>query len=339
MELLTHTKRRNFKNCNRYFYHKHMEHLTPRIQKRGRRRGTIFGDCLLVAQEAFERDKLELPDCIEQAQARCDEAHALLMDSGLPHEALAELDLDAIKISEMLRAYLERYGIDRRREIEFDYPFVNPKTGASSRAFRLAGKIDGLIVVRDKHARIVEDKFVQQIQKVMIDRLPLDEQITEYAVALMSKGWTCEIDYRHTRFPSINPKPAKEFKTKDNYPGETSIEFAERLRADIAERPEFYMDHQSLILSTAHIDDYMKGRWRTGQDILRARRDLRRGRDYQDTFPMNPSRCWEYGGCEFIPLCTKLPDARNLYEVEPDNPELREQRTEGAVAEYATTEV
>jgi hypothetical protein len=261
------------------------------------------------------------------------------MDSGLPAETMMELDTDAIKISEILAAYLYRYGIDRRREIEFDYPFVNPKSGRSSRAFRLAGKIDGMIVVREKHARIVEDKFVQQIQKVMIDRLPLDDQMSEYVDALLSKGWTAEVDYRHTRFPGINPKPPKEFKTKDNYPGEGATEFADRLREDIGERPEFYFDEQKLIFTTDHLDDYRKGRWRTGQDILRARRDLRRGAGYQDAFPMNPSRCWEYGGCEFIPLCTKLPEARNLYEVVPDNPELREQRAEGVTAEYATTEV
>lgn len=333
MELLTHTKRRDFKNCNRYYYHRHIEHLQPRAQKRGRRRGTIFGDCLLVAQQAWEGGAT-LGESIEQAQDHCDSMTDTFMESGLPADTMMELDLDAVKIKEILSAYLFKYGIDKRREIEFDYPFVNPRTGRSSRAFRLAGKIDGMVVLREKHARIIEDKFVQQVQKVMIDRLPLDDQMTEYADALLSKGWTCEIEYRHTRFPSINPKPAKEFKTKDNYPGETYEEFAERLREDIDERPEFYFDKQDLIFPIDHLEDYRKGRWQIGQQILRQRRMG----DFQEAFPMNPSRCWEYGGCEFIPLCTKLPDARDLYEVAPDNPELRERRAEGVTAEYATIE-
>lgn len=333
MELLTHTKRRDFKNCNRYFYHRHIEHLSPRIQKRGRRRGSIFGDSILAGRNAYG-NKPNLEHAVACAQLYCEEAHDTFMDQNLPADKMAELEVDAAKIHVMIDKYLRRYGVDQRREIEFDYPFVNPRSGRSSRAFRLAGKIDGMIVVREKHARIVEDKFVQNIQKVMIDRLPLDDQMTEYVDALLSKGWTAEVDYRHTRFPGINPAKPKEFKTKDNYPGETIEEFIDRLSEDVDERPDFYFDQQTLFFSTDHLEDYRKGRWQTGQDILRQRRQS----DWQQAFPMNPSRCWEYGGCEFIPLCTKLPDARDLYEVVPDNQELRERNGE-AVTEYATTEV
>lgn len=330
MEILTHTKRRDFKNCNRYFYHRHVEHLSPRIERRGRRRGRIFGDCLLEAQQTYEEQQYgNLDECILVAQNHCIDIHAELMEQNWPAEKMAELEVDDIKIRVMIAKYIDRYGIDKRREVEFDRPFVNPRTGRSSRAFRLGGKIDGMVVVREKHARLIEDKFVQQIQKVMIERLPLDEQISEYVDALLSKGWTAEVEYRHTRFPSINPKPPKEFKTKDNYPGETLDEFYDRLMEDVDERPDFYFDQQDLIFSIEHLEDYRKGRWQTAQSILRQRRQS----DWQEAFPMNASRCWEYGGCEFIPLCTKQIDARDLYEVVPDNPELREQRGE-AVSEY-----
>jgi len=131
-------------------------------------------------------------------------------------------------------------------------------------------------------------------------------------------------------FRSINPLPPKQFKTKDDYPGETDDEFAQRLADDMVERNVFYFDEQNLILPQDHLDDYQRGRWATAQDII----GKLRSPDPMSAFYMNPSRCWEFGGCEFIPLCTKQEGARDLYEVVPDNPELREQRGE-AVSEYA----
>jgi hypothetical protein len=361
LELLTHTKRRDFKNCRRYYLHRHLMHLAPRMQKRGRSRGTIFGNVLFDVLEAGEEGILRAADPPGEERTepvgwdaalfwfirdRVNEEIEELRDNGnLDAARLAELDVDEVKLRVMVFKYVERYGIDTRRELEFDLPLYNPATGRTSRAFRRGGKVDGVAKIASERVRIIEDKFVQQIQRVMIDRLPLDEQASEYVDAFMAVGWDAEVWYRHTRWPGINPKSPKEYKTKADYPGETMEEFEERLLEDVDERPEFYFDQQILYFPREHLDDYRAGRWGTAQEIIAARRVFRQNSSGEPgavssvlatTFPMNPSRCWEYGGCEFIPLCTKQEGAIDLYVEVEDNPELTrgKKEDEAVTSEY-----
>lgn len=339
-EVLTHTKRRDFKNCRRYFLHRHVHHLTTRRQKRGRRRGSIFGDLLLGVRQTEEiwQDGLDVDRLQGFVWSALETTYEQIADEGmLPAEELEELEVERVKMEVMLVEYVRHYGIDQRRELEYEVPLRNPRTNRTSRAFRLGGKIDGVVVVDPtaRHARIVEDKLVGQIQRVMIERLPLDDQATEYVDTFMAKGWTAEVDYRHTRFPNVNPKPAKTFKTKGDYPGETLDEYQERLTEDVRiDRPEFYFDQQILHFPSRHMEEYQRERWGVAQQIIEARRHVGTPREVE-FFEKNPSRCWEYGGCEFIPLCTKQEEAINLYVVQPDNPELSHGKDEGSVtSEY-----
>jgi hypothetical protein len=315
-----------------------VNHLTLRTAKKGRRRGTIFGDVLydvLVANEvgAFEREEYAPADVISQS---LDRVYEELAETGnLDAAVLAELEVERIKVEVMATKYIERYGMDSRRELKFDLPLVNPRTKASSRAFRRGGKIDGVVVVGDKKVRIVEDKFVAQIQRAMIERLPLDHQATEYVDAFLARGWDAEVSYRHTRVPGKNPLPPKQFKTKDDYPGETLDEYFHRLMEDVEENPDAYFDEQILIFPKKHLEDYRLGRWGVAQQIIAARKQLGSESGTLLAYPMSPTRCWEYGGCEFIPLCTKREDAEALYEVVEDNPELN---TESITEEYANAD-
>lgn len=359
MEVLTHSKRQAFQNCPRYFMHKHVEHLDTRIQRGGRRRGTIFGSVIAAVADThkmspelhFDTDEQGRDEFIQMA---VEHDYDELRETGnLDGEALAALDSEEVKVYVMVQEYIKRYGIDPRREMEFLLPLVNPATGRSSRAFRIGGKIDGLSKTWErpdgtKVAVIIEDKFVQAIQRAMIMRLPLDAQSTEYVDAFLSKGWDCMIIYRHTRFSKMEPKPAREYKTKDDYPGETLPEFADRLREAIDLEPTSFFDQQELYFPKDHLADYRAGRWGIAQQIITARRVYRK---YEKdafwsplnhpavaaAFPMNSSRCWEYGGCEFIPMCTKQEGARDLYIVQEDNPELSHGKEESVTSEYGPT--
>lgn len=326
MEILTHSKRSAFKNCHRYYFHRHVQHLERRTQKAGRRRGSLFGDALLEAQTAHEVgliDDFGAPSndthttMNEIVWTRLQRSYEEIMEGGGSSDA-AELEVELVKVQCIVVAYIERYGLDRRREVEFSLPLRNPRTNRTSRRFKLGGKIDGVARITDfqgkKKATIIEDKLMGSIQRPMVERLALDHQTTEYVDAFMAKGWLAEVDYRITRMPGMNPKPAKEFKTKADYPGETLDEFAERLALDIEDNPTSYFYNQVLIFPTEHLDDYRKGRWQEAQDIIATEKT---GRWYQNT-----SRCSDWGGCEFIPLCTHQPGAEDLYVTTVDNPEL-----------------
>lgn len=329
-EVLTHTKRRDFANCRRYYFHRHVQHLSPRWQKGGRRRGSAFGSTIFALEQltrsGFDGDMV--PAARDVLAAEYDDA----LDACRSSEDREELEIEISKLTYLAPAYVQRYGLHSRRELEFDKPLLNPRTGYTSRAFRLGGKIDGLVAYEGKHAVVIEDKLVGQIQQAMIQRLPLDHQATEYVDTILRFGWTAEVWYRHTLVPQINPRLVGTKKTGGRR-RETLDEFEARLAEDIADRPDHYFDEQRLVFPQQHLDDYRKGRWGQAQQILEARRVAKRT-SFEEAYPMNPSRCWEFGGCEFIPLCTKREGAEDLYVTVPDNPELSQEDDSGTTSEY-----
>jgi hypothetical protein len=327
VELLTHTKRAAYKNCNRYYFHRHEQHLEHKAIKPGRRRGSNFGSLLYMLRLAdddgtitgrLERETYRhvIRDLISE---KLDELYNEIHPSS--QEEQDALQLEQTKLLEVTIAYVGIYGIDQRREVTYELPLINPLSGRPMRAFRRAGKIDGVRVISPGRAEIIEDKLTGQIQQVMIDRLPLDDQITEYVDALAYMDWNARVQYRHTRFPGINPEKPKQYKTKPDYPGESLDEFGDRLRADLAERQEFYFDQQTLIFETAHLEQFRLERWHTAKQILRSRFDAKRLGIA--AWVKNPSKCFEYGGCQFIPLCTMQEGAIDQYDVhESSDPEL-----------------
>lgn len=325
-ELLTHTKRRDYRTCPRYFYNRHERRLELRVQRAGRRRGHAFGAAVFAAQQAVEAGvpPEELRSTIE---ASVEDSYDEAFNQVSGQEDVRTLEIEMAKVKVMADLYVARYGTDRRREVVFDFPLRNPKTGHPMRSFRRGGKIDGLIFYQDRKVDLIEDKFTSQITRVMIERLPLDEQILEYADALAEHGYTCRVLYRHTRFPGINPEKAKQYKTKEDKPEETIEQFMERLRQDAAERPDFYFDEQQLILDSTLLEEHRLERWVTAHDILAKRRLFKQ--IGEAAWNKSTSRCLEFGGCPFLALCEGQQDAMDRYVVVPDNQELIEEEHDG----------
>jgi hypothetical protein len=317
METLTHSKRSAYLNCPRYFFNRFERHLRPRITKPGRRRGAAFGDAIFAVSDSgipLERDTQTLAEVIASSVAL---SYAEVSPSD--QEEADEIELEQVKIKVLAFGYVGRYGVERgKREIVFDQPLVNPATNCSSRAFRRGGKIDGLVSLGNGRWRVIEDKFVGQIQKAMIDRLPLDAQSNEYVDALLSIGLDAEIAYRHTLNPTSKPKLVGAGLHRRR---ETLEEYEVRLIQDVTDRPEHYYDEQILLFPKERLDDYRRGRWGTAQMILEARRNAKTV-GWQTAWPQNSSKCWEYGGCSFIALCTRGEEAIDMYTTEPDNVEL-----------------
>lgn len=303
LELLTQTKRRDFKNCRRFFFLRHERHLTTRWAKTGRRRGAAFAEGLYAAR---------MPEPVEET------LEAVYSEIEPRDQVMADdMEFEQAVLLVLILAYIERYEQTEQRELEFSHPLVNPSTGRSSRSFRRAGKIDGLIRTGQTDAILIEDKLVGALQEPMISRLPLDEQILEYVDALVANGWGVRVDYRFTRWPSIGLHKAKSFATKPNIPAETLDEFSARLAADIRERPDFYFVQQLLVFPKEALVEFRQERWDVAQDLLLTRRT---GRWYK-----SPSRCTEWGGCEFLPLCSGEAGAEDLYVTIADNVELSEE--------------
>jgi hypothetical protein len=200
-----------------------------------------------------------------------------------------------------------------QREVEYLVRLRNPWTGHYSRTFDLLGYADGVIDCGG-YLELVENKFVGQIDALTIKKLNLDRQLALecYGLWRATGKSVRQVRYRFTRKPSIKPRNATAKK-----PAETVDEFIERLEADYRERPEFYSREEPLFRSDQDLLDTECDLW-TWADVLRQAR--RRGHYDKDT-----SRCSDWGGCPFIPLCVGDPDAISLYQTRPLHVEPEEE--------------
>lgn len=214
---------------------------------------------------------------------------------------LSQADEDRRRINATIcgaaaKAYLDRYGTPdtEQREFGFRVRLRNPWTSAYSRTFDLLGFADGL----DLAGRtIVENKFVGQIDKVAIKKLPLDRQIALgcYGIWRVTGEEITRVRYRFTRKPSIRQKQ-----------GETVDQFCERVSADYEARPDFYLLEEDFFRSTDDLVRIEAELWEWAEKVRRSEK--------RRLWDRNTSVCADYGGCAFLPICAGDPDAGSLYQ-------------------------
>jgi hypothetical protein len=233
-------------------------------------------------------------------------------------DATDRLRIEQATVRAAARLYLDRWpaqGTGEIREYEYRVRLRNPWTGHYSRTFDLLGYADGVIDCGG-YLELVENKFVGQVDQLTIRKLNLDRQLALecYGLWRATGKPVRRVHYRLTRKPSI--KPRKATKTK---PAETADEYIARLEADYADpdRRDFYSHEELLFRSDEDLLRVEQELWTWAEMLRQARR---RGHYDRDT-----SRCADWGGCPFIPLCVGDPDAMSLYRERPARePELEE---------------
>lgn len=211
-------------------------------------------------------------------------------------------------------------------EYAFNLPLVNPETGASSRTWRIAGKIDGIVELPDGRLAVLEHKTTSEDLSIDGDywrRLRIDQQISLYYLAARAMGYEVQtVIYDVLRKPSIAPKIIADLdaagckividstgnrvfkkdgsprETGDSEKGyiqkvhrETAEEFGERLSADMAERPDFYFARQEIPRLDADIEQFRYELWDIGKQIAA-------DRPYRNT-----SACTMFGRCPYLDVC------------------------------------
>lgn len=275
-------------------------------------RASLSHSSLNTQLACYQRYGYEYVDRIEPvvkpAGLRLGGAFARATETGDPADGVAKLSaeasiftqedqdrltVDCAIVTGAATAYLKAYGRRERRELGYRVRLRNPDTGAYSRTFDLEGYADGLT----DEWTLIEDKFVGQVQAVAIKRLPLDRQLALecYGIWRATGHEIVDVSYRFTRKPSIKQKK-----------NESVEEYAERVEADYAERPDFYLVEESFTRSAADLVRIEAELWQWAAQ----RRDASRARIY----PRNSSHCHDYGGCPFLPLCVGDPDAPSLFK-------------------------
>jgi hypothetical protein len=212
--------------------------------------------------------------------------------------------LDVAIASCLLHGYYERYSGDAEcmqmilPEREFRYPLKG------SRTFDACGKIDGLGFLKDGRKCLLEHKTSGEDISDGADfwiRLRFNPQVYQYVSAGREEGERPEvIVYDVTRKPTIRlresvptlgpdglkqvfgsdgcrviKKDGSPKQTPDGAKGEyvltapeTVDEFAARLRADIAERPEYYYQRREVAVLDTDLEEFEAQRINVGRMIL-----------------------------------------------------------------------
>lgn len=294
MQTLTNSNIGLFKNCRKAWYYRNIERIAPRLESTARGIGT-------AVHKGIETGS------IEEAMATFDDVFP--NDQG---EA-DTLETNKVIVQAMLEGYFERFGVgfldaeEYYPETQFEVDVKNPKTGAKSKTFKLAGKADGLLK-QDGKWWVVEYKTTGQVGKSYIDKLMLDSQMTTYIYALQRQRniKIAGVIYRVIRKPSIR-QTAKE----------TLNQYLDRLTNDYKARPEFYFVEQQLYRTQEDLEEFELDVWNITQDLLKCHRE--------NLWYKNTSRCADWGKCRYIPLCSKYPDAEEMYIQKEINSELVEE--------------
>jgi hypothetical protein len=240
----------------------------------------------------------------------------------------------------MMRAYAARYASEAFEVVALEKPFegeiLNPETGAASRSFVLAGKVDGVVRIGSENF-LLEHKTAAAIDASYLERLWTDFQITVYAYYLeqtlgirisgvlynilvkarlqQSAGET-EEEFEARRAELIAKSKTGKSSAKRRLP-ESDDDFQLRLAEKYAEPGMFH--REMLYLSREQFTTLRAELWELTQAFLDARR--------RDVWYQNTSFCFQYGRpCPYFALCRSggSPNVRdNFYQHVAPNEELR----------------
>ncbi len=322
-----------FKNCRRACYWRYFRELVPLEKAQTLFFGSTAHNCLELWHD--KRDLAAVFDVIDRSypnRAQDDRARA-----------------DWHLATAMMQGYAARYPDEEFEVVALEKKFqgkiVNPATGAASRSFSLAGKVDGIVKLYGGHF-LFEHKTAAQIDGSYLDRLWVDFQIILYAWYVeqvlgiriegilynilvkaklrQSKGET-EAEYEERKAALIAKSKTGRSSAKRKMPESDEV-FQKRLAAKYADPEMFH--REVLYLSRDQFAELRAELWELSQALLNARR--------HDTWYRNTSYCFQFGrACAYFPLCRSGGAEHvidNFYRHEPPHEELREEQPPSADA-------
>ena len=313
-----------FRNCRKAVDWRYLQQLVPLRRDRNLHFGSIIHECL----EAWHQRR-DLDEVLALINRLC--ANRLQDENQHRDWHLA---------TAMMRAYAVRYAADDFEivalERNFQGPIVNPATGAASRSFMLAGKVDGIVRIGGEYF-VLEHKTAGQIDGDYLEKLWTDFQITIYAHYIeqtmgipitgilynvlvkaklqQGKGET-EEEFQIRRAELLAKSKTGKTTAKRKLP-ESDEEFQQRLAEKYAD-PEIF-HREMLYLSRDRFEVLRAELWELTQAFLEAKR---RGIFYQNT-----AFCFNYQRpCPYFALCRSNGNPNvieNFYQRVSPNEELR----------------
>ena len=221
-------------------------------------------------------------------------------------------------------------------EVEFRTALVNPDTGAKSRTWDLAGKIDAIVRdTRDGSIYVLEHKTSSadiSPGSRYWERLTMDSQLSIYVDGATALGFPPKaVIYDVVAKPGMRPlKATPEENRKYTKDGrlyanqraedEPLEEYHARLTEYVAQHPDEVFRRGEVVRLERELDEARYDVWATARRIHED--------NVAKRWPRNPDACSRYGGmCAFFPWCSgtgSLEDASLYRRIETPHPELSE---------------
>lgn len=321
LPLLTNSALKTFRRCAREYLYAYENAIRPVTDESDALR---FGSLLHTGLEAWWLSPS--PD------ERLDRALAVMAPR-------ARDEYDRARAETMMFGYTARWGDDAEYEVlgvehEFTAPLVNPATGAPSKTWQLAGKLDGLLRSRvDGAVYVHECKTSSEdigLGGVYWARLQLDSQVSMYYVGARSQGHDvagCVYDVlgKPKLVPlKATPPDARKYKkdgtlyAAQRLVDESPADYRARLVDAIAAEPDRYYQRGVVVRLEAEEADNAFDTWAMARQIRESQLAHR--------WPRNPDSCIRWGhSCSYWPCCTgtaSLDDPRLYTRVEHAHQEL-----------------
>jgi len=325
-EILTYSALAGFRDCREWYNKRYNQHIVPLEKDWNLRFGTMIHKCLEVWHSTGD---------LRQVYGYIEESY--------PNRAVdEEQQKDWHYATAMMRGYADRYPTEEFEVIALEKKFqnliINPETGAKSRSFLFAGKVDGVVKIGSEYY-LIEHKTTSVIDGGYLDKLWTDFQIKLYVPAIekemgitisgviynilvkpklrQGKGET-EAEYEERLATLIAKSKTGKSNAKRKMP-EDNAGFLARLAGKYDDPAMF---HREKIYFSRDQDYILQAElWELTQAILDARR---RGIWYQNT-----NTCFKWNRpCAYYSICRSGGNQNvidNFYEIKPPHEELEEE--------------
>jgi hypothetical protein len=334
-QLISSSRLTAFRSCRRLHYFRYLLRRVPIRENDAARFGSLFHAGLegwwLAAVDGHRAERIEA--AIEAARSRW-------TDQSDPFEL--------VRAEELLRGYHFRWLDAPVRaigvEVEFRAPLVNPDTGAKSRTFDRAGKID-VLVEMDGRVKLMEHKTTTLDISPGSDywkRLKIDDQVSGYMEGAKSLGHQVnECVYDVACRPLLRPfeatpEASRRYRkdgaldARQHAEDETPEAFRLRLGEAIAKEPERYYARGEVVRLDDETYAHAWDTWHTAREM--------RASEVAGIHPRNPGACVQYGRtCAYWPCCVgegSIDDPHLYQSLQLPHPELSPGLQQG-VSSYA----
>lgn len=313
-----------FRNCRKACEWRYVRELVPLQRDKNLSFGSLIHQCL----ETWHGDG-DLNTALD------------LIDSSMPNRSQEESQkADWHLARAMMTGYAACYRTEDFEVVSLEKTFegsiINPATGAPSRSFVMAGKVDGIVRIGREYF-LLEHKTASQLDSDYLEKLWTDLQVTLYchyieqclgiriagviynvlvkAKLQQSRGET-EAEFEARRAELIAKSKTGKSSATRKMP-ESDDAFAERLAAKYQETGMLH--REMLYISRDQFDAMKADLWEFTQQFLDCRR--------RGVFYRNTSYCHaNHRTCSYYALCRSGGSENviaNFYETKPPHEELR----------------